>query len=247
MPLAITAPGGPVDEIGDDDRFRIHSRMEIASMLRAIGDAREIVTAQFGGANDFVVTAVLGVDLDAGLVILDYGADEAAMQRLLRSDRLRFGTQLDHVRVTFQAGAPRAVLYADGPAFVVALPPVLMRMQRRDAYRLKIPMGRPVWCSIPVDGTPAGAVRVRVRDICVGGVGLVEYGKELPAAIGMVWPGCRIELAGLGTLTADLEVMYATDGDVRRCGCRFRALPLPMANLIQRYITRVEREQYAVR
>ena len=41
--------------------------------------------------------------------------------------------------------------------------------------------------------------------------------------------------------------MHTTEGDVRRCGCRFRALPLPMANLIQRYITRVEREQHAVR
>ena len=238
---------GPVDEVGDDERFRIHSPMEIASVLRAVGDAREIVTVQFGGANDFVVTAVLGVDLDAGVVILDYGADQPAMQRLLRSDRLRFAAQLDHVRVTFQASAAGAVAYGDGPAFVAALPAVLMRMQRRDAYRLKIPMGRPLTCHVPVEDAPGGAVRFRVRDIGVGGVGLVEYGKDVQVAIGMTWPGCRIDLPGLGTLTADLEVMHAADGDVRRCGCRFRGLPLPMANLIQRYITRVEREQHAVR
>ena len=242
--LATGSAGGPVDEVGDDDRFRIHSPMEIAALLRAVGEAREMVTVQFGGANDFLVTAVLGVDADAGVVILDYGADESAMQRLLRSDRLRIATQLDHVRVTFQASAAGAVAYDDGPAFVVPLPPVLMRMQRRDAYRLKIPMGRPVCCRVPLAGR---SVTIRVRDICVGGVGLADYGKDVPVSVGMVWESCTIELPGLGTLTADLEVMHASDGDARRCGCRFRGLPLPMANLVQRYITRIEREQHAVR
>ena len=243
--LARSMPG-PVDEIGDDERFRVYSRMEIAGLLRAVGDARELVTVQFGGANDFLVTAVLGVDLDAGVVVLDYGADEAAMQRLLRSERLRFSTQLDHVRVTFQASAAQKVAYDDGPAFVVALPAVVMRMQRRDAYRLKIPMGRPLMCRVPV-GSAGATAAIRVRDICVGGVGLTDYGKDVPVATGTVWTGCRIELPGLGTLVGDLEVMHTAEGDVRRCGCRFRALPLPMANLIQRYITRVEREQHAVR
>ena len=247
MALAAAYQPGPVDAVGDDERFRIRSRMEIASVLRAVADAREIVTAQFGGANDFVVTAVLGVDLAAGYVILDYGADEAAMQRLLRAERLRFATQLDHVRVSFQAGAAVAATYEDGPAFVVAIPDVVMRMQRRDAYRLKIPLGRPLMCSIPAQDAGGRATSVRVRDICVGGVGLAEYGKDLVVAVGVIWPGCRIELPGLGTLTADLEVMFAGEGDVRRCGCRFRNLRLPMANLIQRYITRVEREQHAVR
>jgi len=243
--LARPAPG-PVDAIGDDERFRVHSRMEIAGLLRAVGEHRELVTVQFGGASDFLVTAVLGVDLDAGVVVLDSGADEAAMQRLLRSERLRFVTQLDHVRVTFQANAAQAVAYDDGPAFVVALPAVMMRMQRRDAYRLKIPMGRPLMCHVPV-GPGNATADIRVRDICVGGVGLSDYAKGVPVAMGTVWSGCRIDLPGLGTLVADLEVMHTTEGDVRRCGCRFRALPLPMANLIQRYITRVEREQHAVR
>jgi hypothetical protein len=96
-------------------------------------------------------------------------------------------------------------------------------------------------------GSAGATAAIRVRDICVGGVGLVDYGRDVPVATGTVWPGCRIDLPGLGTLVADLEVMHTTEGDVRRCGCRFRALPLPMANLIQRYITRVEREQHAVR
>jgi c-di-GMP-binding flagellar brake protein YcgR len=56
---------------------------------------------------------------------------------------------------------------------------------------------------------------------------------------------CRIVLSDLGTLTADLEVMHATaDVESRRCGCRFVGLSQTMVTLIQRYITKVEREQH---
>jgi c-di-GMP-binding flagellar brake protein YcgR len=248
MALTLGHRAGPVDEVGDDDRFRIHSRMEIVGLLRAVSAHREIVTVHFGSAQDFVVSAVLAVNPDFEEVVLDYGADQAAMQRLLRAERLRISTQLDHVRIHFQADVAAAVSFEGGPAFRVRLPDSVLRFQRRDAYRLKIPLGRPLLCDIPRGEGEAGPpLRVRVRDISVAGIGLMDYPKDLRAAIGTVWTGCRIELPELGPLVGDLEVMHASDGEGRRCGCRFRNLPLAMANLIQRYITRVEREQHATR
>jgi c-di-GMP-binding flagellar brake protein YcgR len=246
MPLALGQPHGPVDAVGDDDKFRIRSRMEIVGLLRAVSKHREIVTVQFGGGQDFVVSAVLAVNPDYEELVLDYGADEAAMQRLFRAPRLRLSTQLDHVRVSFNAEAAEAVSFEGGKAFRVRLPESLLRFQRRDAYRLKIPLGRPLMCHVPApgDGTP---LAIKVRDISVAGVGLTDYPASLVLGMGTVLAGCRINLPDLGPLIADIEVMHVTQGEVRRCGCRFRNLPLPMANLIQRYITRVEREQHATR
>ena len=247
MALVLGQREGPVDEIGDDDRFRIHSRMEIVGILRAVGTHRELVTVQFGGAADFVVSAVLAVNPDFEEVVLDYGADEAAMQRLLKAERLRITTQLDHVRIYFQGDVAEAVRFEDGVAFRIRLPESILRFQRRDSYRLKVPLGRPLLCDVPANDSGSERIALRVRDISVAGVGLIDYPKHFRVAVGMVWPGCRIQLPELGALTADLEVMHASDGDARRCGCRFRNLPFPMQNLIQRYITRVEREQHANR
>ena len=246
MALSLGQPAGPVDAVGDDDRFRIRSRMEIVSLLRAVSAHREIVTVQFGGGQDFVVSAVLGVNPDFEEVVLDYGADEPAMQRLLRSPRLRVSSQLDHVRLSFTAGAAEAVSFEGGKAFRVRLPDSLLRFQRRDAYRLKIPLGRPLLCHVPAPGGGA-PLAVKVRDISVAGIGLVDYPPSLVVGMGTVLAGCRINLPDLGSLTVDIEVMHATQGESRRCGCRFKDIPLPMANLIQRYITRVEREQHATR
>jgi len=246
MALQLGQPQGPVDAVGDDDRFRIRSHMEIVALLRALSKHREIVTVQFGGGQDFVVSAVLAVNPDYEELVLDYGADESAMQRLLRATRLRISSQLDHVRLSFNAGAAEAVSFEGGKAFRVRLPDSLLRFQRRDAYRLKIPLGRPLMCHVPAPGGGA-PLAIKVRDISVAGVGLIDYPASLVVGMGAVLPACRINLPDLGPLIADIEVMHTTQGEVRRCGCRFRNLPLPMANLIQRYITRVEREQHATR
>ncbi|HTI45695.1 MAG TPA: flagellar brake protein [Casimicrobiaceae bacterium] len=247
MALALGQREGPVDEIGDDDRFRIQSRMEIVGLLRAVAAHRELVTVQFGSAEDFVVSAVLAVNPDFEEVVLDYGANEAAMQRLLKSERLRISTQLDHVRIYLEAGVAEAVRFEDGLAFRIRLPESVLRFQRRDSYRLKIPLGRPLLCEVPANDEGTERVSVRVRDISVAGVGLTDFPKAFRLAVGMVWPGCRINLPELGTLAGELEVMHTTEGDIRRAGCRFRNLSFPMQNLIQRYITRVERQQHANR
>ncbi|HEY1328095.1 MAG TPA: flagellar brake protein [Casimicrobiaceae bacterium] len=247
MAAAFERAHGPVDEIGDDDRFRIQSRIEIVGLLRAVAAHRALVTVQFGGSGDFVVSAVLAVNPEFEEVVLDYGADEAAMQRLLRSDRLRIDTQLDHVRIHFEADVAEAVRFEDGLAFRIRLPDSVLRFQRRDSYRLKVPLGRPLVCEVPASEQGTERLRLRVRDISVAGVGLSDYPKQFRVAIGIVWPACRINLPDLGPLTADIEVMHVTEGDARRCGCRFRNLSFAMQNLIQRYITRVEREQHANR
>jgi c-di-GMP-binding flagellar brake protein YcgR len=247
--MATEAPPvpGAVDRIGDDERYRIRSRMEIVGVLRSIAAHREIVSVQYGSAQEFIVSAVLAVYPEVDQLVLDYGADEKAMQRLLQAERLRVITQLDHVRVLFESGPGVAVAYDGGAALCVRVPQSILRFQRRDTYRLKVPLGRPLMLEVPAgDHMPKPAV-LRVRDISVDGVGLFDYSKDVRVAPGMVWADCRMRLPDLGTLVADVEVMHASDGDVPRCGCRFRKLPLPMSNLIQRYITRVEREQHATR
>jgi hypothetical protein len=41
MALMLGQREGPVDQVGDDDRFRIHSRMEIVALLRTVSAHRE--------------------------------------------------------------------------------------------------------------------------------------------------------------------------------------------------------------
>jgi c-di-GMP-binding flagellar brake protein YcgR len=242
------AEADPLPQTGlvpaDDERYRIHSRVEIVALLRTLAQRRDPVSVEID-ARDFIVSAILAVNPDFEEIVLDYGADEASMQRLFRAHRLRLCAHVDGIRITLGAEHAAPTSFEDGPAFRIRLPVSIERLQRREASRLKVPLGRPMHCRVFAGERGSDGVPVRVRDISTGGVGLVDYPPSLGITAGAVFRACRIALPELGTLVTDLEVVHASAGESRRCGCRFLGLSAAMANLVQRYITRAEREQHA--
>jgi hypothetical protein len=103
----------------------------------------------------------------------------------------------------------------------------LLRLQRRDYYRLVTAETGALNCIIHPVADQAIQQEVTVMDISIGGVALVceQTGVELQP--GMVYEHCQIELPGVGTVETSIEVKNAfeiTDrsGKVkRRAGCVF--------------------------
>lgn len=239
-----------------DDRYQIRGALEIGQILRGLIAHRALVTAHAGEHGAFFVTAVLEVDDDDGTLVCDYGVDAALTERLLSADRLTFVTQLDHVRVQFCVSGALAEHYEGGPAFRVAIPEVVTRLQRREHYRLKVPRGRPLYCQLapPVDGDglkPSKRISVPVYDISCGGVALTGWPSEFVPRPAMELPDTWIELPDLGRLVADLRVVHVQGTSRRgpnagRFGCRFANTSHGATMLVQRYINRIEREQRAL-
>lgn len=238
-----------------DDRYQVRSALEIGKILRGLIAHRALVTAHAGEHGAFFVTAVLEVDDDAGTIVCDYGVDAAQTERLLAAPSLTFVTQLDHVRVQFSASGAVAIDYEGGPAFRVDMPEVVVRLQRREHYRLKVPRGRPLYCQLPPLAPQAGAdgkrVAVPVYDISCGGLGLVGWQGEPVPVPAMELADAWVELPDLGRLVVDLRVVHvqrATGraGALSRVGCRFVDVNAGATMLVQRYINRIEREQRAL-
>lgn len=237
--------------LSDSEQYQIHSRLEIIAILRSLIEQRSFVTVYFGACDDFIVSALLAINPDFEELIFDFGANEEANARMVRATDLIVATQLDHIRIQFTAIRAEATTYEGGPAFRIPLPRMLLRLQRREFYRIKVPLGQPLICELYPGGQYERPVAIRVYDISCGGIALVEYPAALILVPGTVYPGCRIDLAEIGTVTTDIEVMHLleTTGKSgmtsRRCGCRFVHFTNPLVTLIQRYIMKIEREQKA--
>ena len=239
-----------------DDRYQVRSALEIGKILRGLIAHRALVTAHAGEHGAFFVTAVLEVDDDDGTIVCDYGVDAASTERLLASSSLTFVTQLDHVRVQFKVSGAVPVEYEGGPAFRVAVPEAVTRLQRREHYRLKVPRGRPLYCQLALasragDAPPPKRIAVPVYDVSCGGVGLMGWQGDLVPVPALELPDAWIELPDLGRLVADLRVVHVQRAAGRgsnpsRVGCRFIKLSPGATMLIQRYINRIEREQRAL-
>lgn len=233
----------------DAERYQVASRLEIIAILRSLIDASALVTVYFGDYGEFILTALLAVNPDFEELIIDYGANEAADRRLLQASRLQFVTQLDHIRIQFPASRAEATAFEGRSAFRVRVPNTIMRLQRREYYRIKTPMVRPLVCALHLDEEDASKkTEIKIFDLSCGGLALLETGSGTKLVPGAVYRQARIDLPDIGSVITDIEVMHLLQTTNKqqqkstRYGCRFIHVPMAMVTLVQRYINKVERE-----
>ncbi len=239
----------------DVSPYQVHSRREIIGLLRAMQERNQLVSMQADGGAEAVVTSVLEVDEEAGLVVVDRAPSNLVNQRIIDSDNVSFETVLDNIRILFFASKVRECLYENLPALYIPIPGSMVRLQRREHYRVPTPVANPLRCTIhiPPDDTGLGGttVVVTLKDISGGGIGVVDEKKLLDNTIGRIYKGCRIDIPGGTVITVDLQIRNSHDltlssgKSIRKLGCMFVDLPKQMLTAVQRYITKLERERNA--
>lgn len=235
-------------QAGDDNPFLIRAKGEIVFHLKAIVAEHALVAAHYSQANDFLLTSLVAVD--ERFLFLDVGKDPEVNRRLLAADRIVCVTHHDKVKIQFALRRLDNAVADGRGAFRAELPDRMLRLQRREYYRLVTPAARPLRCHIPMPGG-AASLAATVLDISGGGLAVVVPPEGIEFTPGTVFPACRIELPEVGSLVTDLrvknlfEVTLRNGVQVMRSGCQFERLPGPMLTLVQRYILKVERERKA--
>jgi c-di-GMP-binding flagellar brake protein YcgR len=232
-------------ETEEDDRYLLTGPTTIAYALNDLIHRGELVTVVFDHGKGMILTALLAADADEETLVFDWGGSEQENQRLLASERNIFVAKPDGIKVQFVTGQAAETVFGDGKAFVTNLPERVVRLQRRESFRIRTPLGRPLICRLwPENGTP---IDVPLRDLSVGGAGLTYSGKHVPFEAGQVFPRCRIDLPEAGEISCAAEVRHVTAGNPLSgipsaiVGLRFRELTQPMQARIQRYIVTLER------
>ena len=240
--------GDPPLEPADYQQFMLHGRSEVLFVLRQLRDAGDPVTLHFNEGRDAVASRLLAAD-DAG-VVLDPAGDPAANQRALNSGRLFAVARHDKVRIQFLVTGPAPRDFDGRPAWSAPLPEAVLRLQRREFYRLALPGDEALKCRIPRQDSEQ-MFTASIIDIGGGGLAVIVPPAELPLSAGMEFPNCRIDLPDVGIVSARLQVCTLFDltlpsgVPVHRIGCRFVDLPGTMLTLVQRYVLKMERQRKA--
>lgn len=241
----------PLEISSDDvDRYLVESVKEVAFILRAIAQKGEGVTAHFNYGNDFILTSIIHVDADSDTVILDYGANEALDRKILEARKIVFITSQDRVRIQFTANHIEKTQYEDRPAFKINLPESLIKLQRREYFRLTTPISKPLLCTFPLE--EGAKVDLAIADISIGGIGVINPPPTFKFEIGAMHKGCYFTLPEIGTIVTALQIRNAFEVTMKngvhtmRAGCMFVSLPGTMQSMIQRYIIKLERERRAL-
>lgn len=240
----------------DDDPFLITAELEIRAVLRSIQRHASLLRMYARGNPDqSIMTTILELDDAARRVIVDASPTPDLNERLVRAPAVMFETQIDHVNISFAGKNLQACVHENLPALSMAYPESLRRLQRREFYRVEIPMGEPVSCTVPIleAGKPPRREVIRMKDISVGGVALLDTEDQLPHQSGTTFRGVRLTLPEVGDITVDLVVLRVhthvlpNKKEVVELGCRFDGLSQAHSTLVQHYIGRLERRLNAKR
>lgn len=234
----------------DEAKYVLRDAREILAVLRNLVGARALVSARLAPGNESVLSTLVEVAEDGSSLLLDGSADALQNQRMEHADALDCVTQLDKVRIQFLLRGQRLVEDGGSPGLRAPPPEALLRLQRREFYRLQVPLAHELSCLLRAEDLARKPVEVsaRVIDIGAGGVAVMVPAGAAEFVIGGVLPACRLALPDGDPIELDLEVRNLNRQTQRngteqlRVGLRFAALPRTADTRIQRYIFKTERE-----
>ncbi len=234
-----------IPSLSDDEiegRYFLLGRMEILSVLNELIHRREAVTVYFNGGRDFFLTTLLEARPEA--LIFDLSGDPEANRRLPASPGCVFVSHIQGIRVQFAGSQPQRFSWGGSDAFWVPLPERVVRVQRRESYRILLPVAKPLMLKLYADD---GQVLNEwpAHDLSVGGIGFTVSGETRLEA-GQTIARLSLPLLKQRGIDCAAQVCHVThladrqDGSRYRVGVSFTDLPSPMAVAIQRYITKIE-------
>jgi c-di-GMP-binding flagellar brake protein YcgR len=235
-------------EADDFARYVLDGQTDIVFYLRAIKDRKANVSVFAGRAREPFLTAVLAIDEERGALVIDAPRDQKQAELAVRSAPLVFLTSLEKVKVQFMVPRCSTVDFEGSPALEVPLPTRMLRLQRRDYYRLIVPPNPRLRCLIPTGEAGGRMVEATIVDISGGGLAVVAPPSSMTLSVDSLIDQCQITLPEIGTITATLQVrnmfrVTERSGSELRAGCQFIGLPGAADALIQRYIMRVDQER----
>lgn len=235
-------------------RYQVVSRREIIALLRNLSNSNQLVRMQVDNGSEAIMTSVLGVEEDSNLIVIDCARSAMANQKIAAGRRFSFETSLESIRILFSAEKVELCEYDGREAFMLAIPQSVVRLQRREYYRVATPVVNPVRCTIRIqneEDKPAQVLSLPLQNVSGGGIAIVDENKVLDDTIGRIYKDCKIDLPGGTLVIATLEVRNSHEiklsngKTIRRIGCLFVDLPSAMLSAVQRYITKLERDQAA--
>jgi c-di-GMP-binding flagellar brake protein YcgR len=211
----------------------IDTRLGIERLLQAIVQAKRPALVASRISPERATVRLLEIDARrARIVFVPLSANP--MDTWLNNAReVVFTSDHDGVPIEFTCERPTRTVAGGSEAYSARFPAYIIRLQRRNAYRLPAPA---IACTLRDEASHGPDLRPTVLDVSAGGVDLAMP-LTAPRLCRDTSYDCTIELPGHGTLWVRLRVVSIfKTADGRRYGCQFTGLSGASELLLQRYI-----------
>jgi len=232
--------------------YQVESKREILSILKGFRDKSQLISMMINSGNEAFITSVLEIDDKNNNLIVDSTPSNEANQRIIAAPGVFFDGLLDRISIQFTSSNVKVISFEGKPALQMHLPASVIRLQRRENYRINTPVSTPIKCVIGVEvDSGIHKHKFSLVDISCGGIAILDDGRLIDIAAGTSYPDCQMDIPGIGLIQMELEIRNSQEltllngKTTRRIGCAFLNLSSKTLASVQRYIMKLERERNA--
>ena len=124
----------------NESDYLVTNKKRIVEHLTDLYKGKCIIAAHFGENNTSFLTAILDVDTKKNVLKLDTAPSDLLNKQLLSSAKILFRTEINGIKVSFSGKNIKKTTTNEGSAFEMPLPTAIFWMQRRQFYRVKVPL-----------------------------------------------------------------------------------------------------------
>jgi len=241
----ITA-GSATEDLAEHHRYLTKSRLEIRRILNSIMEQGATLSTPVGG--DDMLMSIVAVDEDEDYLLFDASQHHQYKEKALEQEQLFWSTSLEKIKIQFGCQPIEFTQHERQRVLKTEIPRELMRLQRREYYRMATPVSPPVKCTLNTrKGSTPVTLEFNLLDISCGGVSVVTPPEVFAPELGAVY-SCVVDLPGK-QLRAHVQARNAfmttlDNGKVtERSGFAFVNLTENQLSTIQRYIMELERQR----
>lgn len=230
--------------------FLVESRREMLALLRGLKEHNQLISMMINEGAEVFVTSILELDDLNNTITIDSSPSQAANQRIIEAPRVFFEGLLDRISIQFSSSSMQRTTYEGREALKCSVPVSMIRLQRRENYRINTPLSNPIRCLIPLEiDSEYETMKFSLVDISCGGVAILDEKRILDINVGQIYDDCQINLPGIGQIDMALQIRNSQDlmllngKTTRRVGCEFIGASTATLASVQRYIMKLERER----
>jgi c-di-GMP-binding flagellar brake protein YcgR len=221
---------------------KLTDRKKIIATLHQLKADHELLSVTVPGCKDKANTAILGTKAEKGQFYLDELNSRLAHEAFLKSRKARIDCRLQGMELSFVAHMLRANTASGIALYELAIPKTVMRLQRRDSFRLRLSPGLIV--PVTLAHYEGETVRGETMDLSSGGVGLVLHTRNIPSR-GQILHNLSISMPRSRPFKASVEVRFARLEQVHhtlRVGGRFVNLDPSQERQIAQFLAEQQRK-----
>jgi flagellar brake protein len=195
------------------DRYRIEDPAEMLSLMRLSCASRVLCSVRAAGRPESYLSPIREI-ADTGEPTLDRPRAPVIERALQAGSTASIDLRLHDFRLGFEARVERMSVSDGKPLLRLSRPEAIVKLQRRDAFKIRVPQG--VGVLLTLDATDPTLTALPMHDLCLQGGSLTFTGLRGRFEAGVTFEHASLSLPDAGDWPLSLRIMHA--GVQRRIG-----------------------------